>query len=109
MSNWLTYYVMLNWFFRTKLKGLFRPFMRSSEDTLEKRTLEAAKRNSPVLVTISSQGGTRQGVCVNGVRIYVGTENTIALEKASEVVKRLKAQDFEVISDFASPKGRRRD
>jgi len=102
---------MQNWILllRFMLYRLFSPLYRRTEARLEKNALKAANRKSPVMVTISSRGGTRQGVYVNGDRVYVGTETTIVLAKARDVVKRLESQGFEVVSDFSRTKSRRRD
>jgi hypothetical protein len=100
---------MLKQLFRYMLYPLLRPLYRWAEARLEKRTLKAAKRKSPVKVTVSSRGGMRPGVYVNGVRVYVGTEETIVVARARGVVKSLEAQGFEVISGFGRTKRRRRD
>ena len=109
MLSLLSYYAMLKQLLRFMLYPLFRPLYRWSEARLDKRTLKAAKRKSPVKVTISSLGGMRQGVYVNGLRVYRGSEKTIVVARARNVVKWLEDQGFEVISDFGKRKRRRRD
>lgn len=106
MQTWLSYYAMLKQLLRFMLYPLFRPLYRWAEARFDKRTLKAAQRNSPVMVTVSSRGGTRQGVYVNGVRVYVGIETTIVLTKAREVVNRLTNQGFQVVSDIGQRKSR---
>jgi hypothetical protein len=109
MLSLLPYYLMLKQLFSYMLNWLFLPIRRWAQARLDKRTLKAAKRKSPVKVTVSSRGGMRPGVYVNGVRVYVGIEETIVVARAGEVVKRLEAQGFEVISGFGRTKSRRRD
>ena len=109
MLSLLSYYAMLKQLLRFMLYPLLRPLYRWAEARFEKRMLKAAKRKSPVKVTVSSRGGMRPGVYVNGVRVYVGIEETIVVARARGVVKSLEAQGFEVTSGFGRTKSRRRD
>jgi len=55
---------------------------------------------SPVIVSISLQSENRYGIYVNGDCVWAGSRNIIAQGTARQIVKRLKAEGFEVIPDF---------
>ena len=74
--------------------------LKGEEARFEKRSLKAAKRMSPVIVTVSCQARNRSGVYVNGDCVWLGSEHIIAQGTARQVVKRLEAEGFEVIPNF---------
>lgn len=84
--------------------GIFGWLNRWGERSFEKRLIKAAQRKSPVTVEVSTQARNRFAVLVNGDNLWVEIKQFIALTKAREIVKRLEAQGFEVISAFGSPR-----
>ena len=74
--------------------------LKGEEARFEKRSLKAAKRMSPVIITLRSESGSRFGIYVNGERVWAGSAHVIAQDTVGQVIKRLEAEGFEVIPHF---------